>query len=50
MALRDISESTSNVHNFTGASLQDAIDDYLKAASADKYRPRRVGQDRRDQL
>ena len=40
MALRDISESTSNVHNFTGASLQDAIDNYLKAASADKYRPR----------
>src|SRR5947199_4541773 len=42
MVLRDISESTSNVHNFPGTSLQSAIDDYLKGVSQDKYRPNRA--------
>ena len=42
MALRDISESTSNVHDFTGSSLQSAIDDYLKNISQDKYKPNRA--------
>jgi uncharacterized membrane protein len=42
MVLRDISESTSNVHNFPGTSLQSAIDDYLKSVSQDKYKPNRA--------
>src|SRR4051794_3072871 len=42
MVLRDISESTSNVHGFAGTSLQTAIDDYLKSVSQDKYKPNRA--------
>ena len=41
MALRDISESTRNVKDFPGTSLQSAIDDYLKAASTDQQRVNR---------
>lgn len=41
MVIRDISESTSNVHNFAGDNLQNAIDDYLKALTQDKYKPNR---------
>ena len=42
MVLRDISESTSNVHDFTGTSLQDAVDNYLKSITQDKYKPNRA--------
>src|SRR3954467_15321522 len=39
MVLRDVSESTSNVHSFPGDSLQAAVDDYLKGVSTDKAKP-----------
>ncbi len=42
MALRDVSQSTSNVRNYPGASLQTSVDDYLKALSNDPKKPNRA--------
>src|SRR5262245_5807489 len=42
MVLRDISESTSNVHSYPDKSLQESIDNYLRNVSADKFKPNKA--------
>src|SRR5450432_1206694 len=39
MALRDISQSVSNVQNYPGKTLQTSIEDYLREVSGTKHKP-----------
>lgn len=39
MVVRDVSESTSHVHDYPGKTLQASLDEFLQAASDDKHKP-----------